>query len=413
MKKILAAAFLVLLFAADANANTGIFFGSGHTITLGKSEQVQLVSEDVTITPNCGWQPIADSVDYRCKFVLKNLTAKPVSIQVGFPLDSQFAREEKQPPATDLVLRYSFIARDDKTTYHVRFIPNDSEKKFSSVFLWDMAFDPAETRVLHVAYRLGMSQGVGTTNKDTMKKYEKPWHAALASCAVEHFYYVTETGKSWAGTIEHASFRVVIGSWEDCLQKRPVQFDGEPTEPKPNQQWWQYGFPLKTGSVYQHIEPEGWKSEHHESNSTLDTKTWEYRPYKAGPPIAFLYYIVAFPRTVADCESWVRHVLGPKPSKADLAELREIAAAFYGIAPKSASAKKFVEQQIWYHPKEGYRPREGLQEAPLWNGAAKPQAAKNMVGQRVRKDGSRETELDWEQQAVLASLDAIAKGCSH
>jgi len=40
MKGILAAAFLVSLFTADTLGNTGIFFGSGHTITLGKSEQV-------------------------------------------------------------------------------------------------------------------------------------------------------------------------------------------------------------------------------------------------------------------------------------------------------------------------------------------------------------------------------------
>ena len=373
MKTILTAVSLVALFPVDASANAGIFFGSGHTITLGKSEQVQLVSEDVTIKPNCSRYLPTDSVDYRCKFVLKNLTAKPLKIQVGFPLDSQFARKKEQPPTTDLVLDYGFIARDDKTTYHISFVPNDSEKKFSRLFLWDMAFDPAETKVLHVAYRLGMSQGYSSTRKDqeTLPRYEKRWHAALELCFIESFYYVTETGKSWAGPIEHAKFTVETAGLEYCLKHRPMRNYDLPN-PKTAQEEWEYAttIPMIGGAFYQSIEPDG---------GTFDgktgTTTWEYRNYKPGEPLYFTYHFVAIPRTAADCESWVPYILGKKPSKADLAELREIAAAFYGIAPKSDSAQKFVKQQAWYHP----------------------------------KDGLQEAKLNEEQRAVLARLDAIAK----
>ncbi len=373
MKNILAAAFLISIFATDAGANTGYFTGSGHTITLTKTEQVQLVSEDVAIRPNCGWWPVVDSVDYRCKFVLKNLTAKPLKIQVGFPLDGQFVKEAKETPnATDLVLDFGFIARDDKTTYHVRYVASDSEKKFSRLFLWEMAFDAAETKVLHVVYRIGMSEGRIPTRKEVAAPhYDKKWHAALDTCIVEHFHYVTETGKSWAGPIECATFRVETAGLEYCLKQRPL-LDFDLRKPKTEQERWEYEymFPVKAGAVYQHIEPDGWKGDAKEG-----TTSWEYRPYKAGPPIAFLYYVVAIPRAATDCDFWVRHVLGKKPDKGDLAELREIAAAFYGIAPKSESAKKFVEQQVWYHPKVG------LQEA----------------------------KLNDEQRAVLARLDAMAK----
>ena len=167
MRQVIIAALLVSTIPSYVKANAGIFFGSGHTIALGKSEQIQLVSEDVTVSPHLEWQMMGDSVTYRCKFVLKNLTAKPTTIQAGFPLDSQFAGEyEKQSPTTDLVLNYRFIARDEKTTYHVRFAAHDSEKKFSRLFLWDMAFDGKETKTLSVAYQLGMSQGVVSTRKD-------------------------------------------------------------------------------------------------------------------------------------------------------------------------------------------------------------------------------------------------------
>jgi hypothetical protein len=380
MRTLLTAVFLVSVLVVDANANTGIFFGSGHTITLGKSEQVQLVSEDVTIRPRCGWKPIMDSVDYHCKFVLKNLTAKPVTIQVGFPLDSQFVQQAKAAPnAIDLVTDYHFIACDSRTTYRIRFVPHDLAKKFSRLFVWDMAFDPAETKVLHVAYQIGMSQAGGRTRKEvTIEKasapYCKPWHGALESCYAEFFHYVTETGKSWAGPIEKATFRVQTGAWERCLGERLLT-DAEPPEPKPQQEWWDYEFPLKAGAIYQIISPEGWKYEHWENNPAEDARTWEYKNYKPGEPLSLIYYVVAIPRAAADCDSWVRHVLGSTPRREDLEELREIAAAFYGIAPRSPSAAKFVEQQVWYHPKKGLR----------------------------------ESELKGEQQALLKRLDAITQ----
>ena len=334
---------------------------------------MQLVSEDVTIKPNCSRYLPTDSVDYRCTFTLKNLTAKPLKIQVGFPLDSQFARKKEQPPTTDLVLDYGFIARDDKTTYHIRFVPNDSEKKFSRLFLWDMAFDPAETKALHVAYRLGMSQGVSSTRKDqeTLLRYEKRWHNVLEVCFIESFYYVTETGKSWAGPIEHATFCVETAGLEYCLKHRPMR-DFDLPNPETAQEKLEYAttIPMIGGAFYQSIEPSGWNSD-----AKTGMTTWEYRNYKPGDPLYFTYRFVAIPRTAADCESWIKYVLGRKPNKTDLAELREIAAAFYGIAPKSASAKRFVEQQIWYHP----------------------------------NDGLREAGLNEDQRAVLARLDSILK----
>ena len=122
---------------------------------------------------------------------------------------------------------------------------------------------------------------------------------------------------------------------------------------------------------YREFSPGGWKKD-----AEHGTITWDFRNFQPGPPLRVYYYFVRFPEDVADCDAWVRLVLGAKPKKTDVSELREIAAAFYGVAPQTESARKFAEQQIWYHPKKGLH----------------------------------DSELSETRQAVLKRLDAIAKG---
>ena len=64
---------------------------------------------------------------------------------------------------------------------------------------------------------------------------------------------------------------------------------------------------------------------------------------------------MGFPNTAPDCDPWVRCVLGKNATKADVLELREITAAFFGVAPQTASVKRFVEHQVWYNPKSKLR----------------------------------------------------------
>ena len=393
MKSMLALVSIVLFLPSIASANAGIFFGSGHTISLGKTENVQLVSEEVVITPRGGWVPEADTVDYWCAFTLKNLDDKPVAIQVGFPLDSQSIEGPKpNTDVTKMVLKHHFIAREDEKTYHVRYVAHDREKKFSTLFVWDMTFKPSETKTLHVAYQMPISRALAEPNKDSFtpngskRHREKPWHRTLETAVVAHFHYVTETGKSWAGEIEHATFRVETGQWMHCLERRPYMVDEEPapsrvegegelpeTLPDGSPRPFASMFHTKAWAVFSHIEPNGAK------RNDKGTITWTYRPYKAGKPLHFCYWSVPLPHTVADCDEWVKHVLGPKPGKADLAELREIMAGFYGVAPQSAAAKSFLKQQNWYHPKKGLE----------------------------------EGKLAEQQLAVLKRLDEIAKERGH
>jgi len=380
MENFVLASICVLVLIHTANANTGYFSGSGQTITLAKTEQIQLVSEEVVIRPNCGWQHKSDSVDYRCKFVLKNLSKQPVKAQVGFPLDSQFVQQSKKlPDAIDLVLDYHFIVRDKSKTYHVRFVPSDSERRFHRLFLWDMEFGGNETEVLHVAYRIPMSESLFVTCKPELVdngecfRHKKRWHAALEMTFIERFQYVTETGKSWAGQIEKATFRIETAGLDSCLEQRSLFPPGfEIPEPKPDAPDWQEPFtmPVKTGPIYRLVSPDGGKYDADEG-----MMTWKYTNYKPGNKISCDYYVLALPRTANDCDFWVQHVLNKKPGKADLKEMREIVAAYYGIAPQTDSAKEFVQRQIWYHPEKGLR----------------------------------ESGLSAEQKAVLARLDAIAE----
>ena len=91
-----------------------------------------MVSEDVTIEPIGGASAMISSVEFRCMFVLKNLSPKALTVQVGFPLD----RESHGPPKApsndaDEVLSYHFIARDANNTYHVRYEASDPQGKYA------------------------------------------------------------------------------------------------------------------------------------------------------------------------------------------------------------------------------------------------------------------------------------------
>jgi hypothetical protein len=368
----------LLVFCGGAFGNVGVFSGSGHTLQLVKSADIRMVSEDVTITPVCGPVVMATSIEFRCVFGLTNLSPKPVKIQVGFPLDREFHSDKIDD--TELVLSSHFIARDESHTYHVRHVANDSKSPFGHMFLWDMEFAGKETKKLHVGYLLPISFAAGTTRKSLdpkraldPPKYEKPWHPRVDLCAVVFFSYITETGQSWAGPIQQATFRVNTNVFEHCIRQFPEYVGGNPADLPANVEipdqdpYADNGPPtagpvfvlgLKLGTFYSRISPDGWKSTYipelapgkAKPPNDPDGIVWRFENYRPSAPLRFTYYLVGIPETVADCDPWVRRVLGKTPRKGDLLELREIAAAFYGVPPQAATAKRFAEQQIWYNP---------------------------------------------------------------
>jgi hypothetical protein len=326
MRRSLLGFCLLLALCGKAFGNAGLFLGSGHSLQLVKSADVRMVSEDVTITPVCGASAIMHSVEFRCRFVLKNLSSKSLKIQAGFPLD----REPRLIGGDDtgLVLFTHFIARDADNTYHVRHVAGNPQAKYPHIFLWDMEFAAGETKTLHVGYILPMSVAASTTRKphdaptsiaqkvdDSDKlllhdppEHEKPWHARVEACMVVYFSYITETGQSWAGPIEKAAFRVRNNGFEHDLRKFPEYVGGDlsdlpPGIEMPDEDPYSVqpgsmadrGFVLglKLGTVFPHISPEGWKPAYIPETPPGKPKpeyepdgiAWQFENYKPGPPL--------------------------------------------------------------------------------------------------------------------------------
>lgn len=141
---------LLVRLSPSSFADAGVFTGNGQDLHQITSKTVQLVSIDVTMVLGRGpflfdgTVPGMDRAEYRCEFVLRNLTVKDEDVEVGFPIDSQFAKGPEQEPsehAEDWVLEYNFIARDEKTTYNIGFVRRKAQAgdgEFGSIFTWHM-----------------------------------------------------------------------------------------------------------------------------------------------------------------------------------------------------------------------------------------------------------------------------------
>src|ERR1700691_3012427 len=78
-------------------ADAGVFTGNGQSLHQITSKSIQLVSIEVTIALGRG--PFLydggvagmDRARYLCKFVLRSKSNQPEEVEVGFPVDSEFA----------------------------------------------------------------------------------------------------------------------------------------------------------------------------------------------------------------------------------------------------------------------------------------------------------------------------------
>ena len=79
MKKFLTSCLLFLI-AVNCFGNAGVFRGSGQTPMLEKTDQIQMVEEEIIMIPHRGNYPVdtsrrnLDKMDFRCRFILRNLT---------------------------------------------------------------------------------------------------------------------------------------------------------------------------------------------------------------------------------------------------------------------------------------------------------------------------------------------------
>ena len=337
---------LIIFSFSPARANVGVFTGYGHTIELTGSNDVQMLSEDITIIPGRGRFLFdggvagMDRVEYICKFILKNKNIKKVSIRAGFPLNSQFLEPpyDKKNKTSDLVSYYQFIAQEEGKIYNVEFSPGDKDKKLKTLFLWYMHFMPNETKELLVTYSMPISMTLASTAKNWKESnYSKGWYQSLKNCMIELFGYVTETGKSWSGPIEKASFRVYVKGFEDYIFNRPFmegmnKNDREKSFEKD---------PVWEPLVFRIVEPDNWD----ESDKGVLKLT--VINYKFEKNLMFYYYITSFPKTKEDAERLIS-TLSKGFTKEDYDDLRDIFMEYNGKKTNNKRIDKFLINQKWY-----------------------------------------------------------------
>ena len=161
MKRFLTICFLFLVFVS-CFGNAGVFRGSGQTPTLEKTDQIQMVEEEIIMIPRRGNYPVdtscrnLDKMEFRCRFILRNLTDQKVVIPVGFPLNTEARLQDDKGNfnQSHLIGHYGFTAGTKDRTFPVRFVPWDRKKKFSKLFLWEMTFLPKQEVELFVNYTM-------------------------------------------------------------------------------------------------------------------------------------------------------------------------------------------------------------------------------------------------------------------
>lgn len=357
-------ACLMFPFLQLAFADAGVFTGNGQNLHQISSKEVRLVSIDVNIVLERG--PFLfdggvsgmDKAEYSCTFVLQNLSAKAVEIQVGFPVDSQFVGErasDSREDAIEWVLDYGFIARDERATYNVNFVRRKkrSPDEFAALFVWRMNFAPKENKTLSVRYHIPVSMGLVSLAKDEKHFQsipESPASRFLDNGILEMAGYITSTGSSWSGTVKTATFTVITEPFERYFERRGVSEESEknaggfsdeeaaqPKNPFPVQHpWW-----------FRKITPDGW-------TKVEGGVQWRYTDFKPKNPIDVRYYLTQFPHLPGEVNSFVDGLLAAGSSGQDLERVKQIVLATYGKEPEDIMAKGFAHAQLWYTPRDDF-----------------------------------------------------------
>jgi hypothetical protein len=351
---------VVLGTACPAFADAGVFTGNGQNLRQITSKEVQLVSIDVAIILGRGpflfdgTVPGMDQAGYECTFVLRNLSDQKEEVQVGFPVDSEFARQYEPDSSEDSkkwVLDYGFIARDEKTTYHVEFVrrkPKSGPGEFGAVFVWKMYFAPKESKTLNVQYHIPISMGLVSTRKNeslTAPRSKALTQELLVLAQLETAGYVTSTGSSWAGNVETATFTVVTEPFELYLNRRGLTEETTAEMTPEEAARFKSSFPVRYPWWFRQIMPTGWQA-------VKGGVQWRYKDFKPKDPIDVRYYTTQLPRLPEEVDAFVDRFLkglGPHESAdIELGRVRQVLLATYGKKPEDDAAKVFASEQLWY-----------------------------------------------------------------
>lgn len=340
---------VTLLLIALAKANVGIFAGYGSSVKLASSEDIQLVSEEVTITPGRGkflfdgTYAGLDQVEYLCRFKLRNLKNTKVNAQVGFPLNTWRHAQRVEPihninqETMEFISRYQFIVQEEGHIYTVRYLREDQDEKYEDLFLWTAPFEPNEEKLLQVNYSMPISTG---PDFNWGLNCEKKWYYWLESINVEWFGYVTETGKSWKGKITEAEFSIFTRGFEEYLRHRigsvseRFKENGEKIEAEP----------VWRPVIHRVVKPEGWEED------TEGFIRWVFKDYEPKEPIKVEYHFFGIPQNADDTIRLLRWISEENGSlnQEDIEDIEDIIKAYHGYQIENARVKSFLENQMWY-----------------------------------------------------------------
>ena len=350
--------FLILIISPKSLfANAGVFAGFGQTLRLEKTNDVQMVSEEVNIFllrsggRVTGSLRYVDRAHFNCKFLLRNLTDKKITIPVGFPLSSERLPMKKNGhvDAISIIANYNFVAGNSNGSYAISYVPYDRKRKYGNIFLWTMQFEPNESIELTVSYEMNGYAGLGHLVKDRkeyMKQKYPPSLDLLGMGSINSFGYVTSTGNSWYGKIEKAIFRVHLGEFEEYLQKRGHE-EALPTDPYYNDKKELPAF----STLIRNVEPKGWTEvvDKHKRR----TLVWEYTDYVPQHDLMISYLFCAIPVNVKEYEHYLNYVKKRFKSPKEEKDVADVILEFYGIKTGNRDIQLFVnEQKKWYPIKQ-------------------------------------------------------------
>ncbi len=370
--------FVAFMYSATLiYANVGIFSGNGVNVELQSTDKIQMVSETVDIfltragyrvNGGANWQAM-DKAIYKCRFTLKNLTDKTVTVPVGFPLNGEYGfPHPNQKPANQInvIARFNFIAGTISGSYPVHYVRKDKTEKYRKLFLWDMTFKPNESIELLVSYSLSGYHGLGNLAKRAFwrkRTYKHDYFRNFELCYAEIFGYVTSTAKSWAGPVKSATFNVYLDQFDEYLKARPaIERDKNRKYTERERQRMDM---LMFNTLYRKILPDGWKTIKQKRSSYI---SWQYKDFKPKQDISISYYYTRFPKTVTQAEKLLalirkhyntrresllkskrkKYPAPPEWNSKDDKNIADIILEFYGVKTDNPEIADFIKKQIWY-----------------------------------------------------------------
>ena len=331
-------------------ANIGVFSGDGFSLEFQKNNNIALLNEEVIVTPTRGEVLFngtfdgMDKVKYKCKFTLKNKNKNSIRVRVAFPLNSDQVKLKEQMPKSkmELISFYNFIAQDKYQIFDVKYKKETKSKEYKNLFIWDIDFNPNETKEVYISYSMPISMNVISAGLKLSynSSYKKDWYVLLQRSIIEYFGYVTKTALTWSDDTKSAFFKINSKHFEEYLKNRPfMEISSQSLVEKTMRKFASWNSP----AIFRDII--GFNFE--DSNNSLVYRTTKAEDFQKG--FIVRYYILNLPRDVYSLESLIESLrLKGFNTKEDIEDLTDILKEFNSIKTNNKNIKTFLENQVWY-----------------------------------------------------------------